>query len=210
MIELLLLTSEIKSYYKIFRKYRLIHTLKHAIIIWIIVSPKFENFGDIMFLVAPPSPPPHANACTGHNFVTNTPIKFIFAIGIEVSEYKNPMIFGKTKWPLAAVLYKNVQKACGISKGLFTPKTCVFSAAEILLRIYQNPIHLNGARWRTTFFRRPLGPIHTKNARFFCCGNSAADLSKSHTFKWDPLADEVLEAAWKSPTEKRRPPTCPI
>ena len=29
-----------------------------------------------------------------------------------------------------------------------------FSGAEILLRIYQNPIHLNGARWRTTFFRR--------------------------------------------------------
>ena len=25
--------------------------------------------------------------------------------------------------------------------------------------------------------------------------DSAADLSKSHTFKWDPLADEVLEAA---------------
>ena len=31
---------------------------------------------------------------------------------------------------------------------------------------------------------------------FFCCGNSAADISKSHTFKWGPLADEVLEAAW--------------
>ena len=39
------------------------------------------------------------------------------------------------------------------------------------------------------------GPIHTKDARFFCCGNSAADISKSHTFRWDPLADEVLEAA---------------
>ena len=64
----------------------------------IIISPKFENFGDIMFLVAlppPPSPPlPHAaNACTGHNFVTNTPIKFIFVIAIEVPDYKNPMIF---------------------------------------------------------------------------------------------------------------------
>ena len=39
-------------------------------------------------------------------------------------------------------------------KGLFTPKTRVFvccgnSAADI-----SNPIHLNGARWRTTFFRR--------------------------------------------------------
>ena len=39
-------------------------------------------------------------------------------------------------------------------KGLFTPKTRVFSAAEILLRIYQNPIHLNGTRWRTTFWRQ--------------------------------------------------------
>ena len=29
-----------------------------------------------------------------------------------------------------------------------------FSAAEILLRIYQNPMHLNGAGWWTTFFRR--------------------------------------------------------
>ena len=44
-----------------------------------------------MFLVAPP---PHANACTGHNFVTNTPIKFIFAIAIEVPDYKSLMIFG--------------------------------------------------------------------------------------------------------------------
>ena len=62
----------------------------------IIISPKFENFGDIMFLVAPPPspPPPHANACTGHNFVTNTPFKFIFAIAIEVPDYNNPMIFG--------------------------------------------------------------------------------------------------------------------
>ena len=40
-----------------------------------------------------------------------------------------------------------------------------------------------------------LGPIHTKDARFFCCGNSAADISKPHTFKWDPLAEDVLEAA---------------
>ena len=32
-------------------------------------------------------------------------------------------------------------------KGLFTPKTRVFSVAEILLRIYQNPIHLDGTRF---------------------------------------------------------------
>ena len=64
-----------------------------------IISPKFENFGDIMFLVGPPpSPsslsPPHTNTYTNHNFVKNTPIKFIFAIAIEVPDYKNPMIFG--------------------------------------------------------------------------------------------------------------------
>ena len=57
----------------------------------LIISPKFENFGGIMFLLPPPA---HANACTGHNFVTNTPIKFIFAIAIEVPDYKNLLIFG--------------------------------------------------------------------------------------------------------------------
>ena len=52
-----------------------------------------------MFLVAPPSPPPppHANDCTGHYFVTNAPIKFIFAIAIEVPDYKNLMMFGITR-----------------------------------------------------------------------------------------------------------------
>ena len=33
-------------------------------------------------------------------------------------------------------------------------RTRVFSAAEILLRIYQTAIYLNGARWRTTFWRQ--------------------------------------------------------
>ena len=83
--------------------------------------PKFENIGGIVFLVAPPpSPPspPHANACTAHNFVTNTPIKFIFAIAIEVPDYKNPIFLasiGNTKWPLVAILYKNAQKPHGVS-----------------------------------------------------------------------------------------------
>ena len=27
---------------------------------------------------------------------------------------------------------------------------------------------------------------------FFCCGNSAADISKPHTFKWGTLADDVF------------------
>ena len=84
-----------------------------------------------MFLVAAPSPPPHANACAGHNFVTNTPIQFIFAIAIEVPDYKNPMIFvGKTKWPLVAILYKNAQKACGISNCVInSPINFIFGIA---------------------------------------------------------------------------------
>ena len=51
---------------------------------------------------------------------------------------------------------------------------CVFSAAEILLRIYQNPIHLNGARWRTMFFRqrtsRCLQNLVRQRAPFKCMG----------------------------------------
>ena len=167
-------------------------------------------------------------------------------------------------------------------------KTRVFSAAEILLWIYQNPIHLNGTCWRTTFWRqrevrrrkktarpnfmldlipaqqpiknqhqilwcgyqhvitsrpitalvcmrrpaffllrcecsgtdktqrkktcvlglnRPLGGPYglftAKTRVFFCCVNSAADISKSHTFKWGPLADEILDASRSSPTEKK-------
>ena len=69
-----------------------------------------------------------------------------------------------------------------------------FSAAEFLLRIYQNPIHLNGARWRTTFFpsakftlppkpRPPTGPIHIVrgySSHDSICGHSiivSADIS---------------------------------
>ena len=37
-----------------------------------------------------------------------------------------------------------------------------------------------------------LGPIHTKDARFFCCENSAADISKPHAFKWGTLMDDVF------------------
>ena len=48
-------------------------------------------------------PPPHANACTGHNFVTNTPIKFIFARAIEGPDYKNLMIF---------VISREIKQSC--------------------------------------------------------------------------------------------------
>ena len=47
-----------------------------------------------------------------------------------------------------------------------------------------------------------LGAMQTKDARFFCCRNSDADISKPHTFKWGPLADEFLNTAQNSPTEK--------
>ena len=88
-----------------------------------------------MFLVGPPSPPPpppHANACTDHNFVTNTPIKFIFAI--VRSQITRTLRFlasiGKTKWPLAAILYKNAQKACGISNCVMnSPINFIFGIA---------------------------------------------------------------------------------
>ena len=39
------------------------------------------------------------------------------------------------------------------------------------------------------------GLFTPKTRVFFCGGNSAADISKPHAFKWDPLSDEVLEAA---------------
>ena len=36
-------------------------------------------------------------------------------------------------------------------RGYSDQRRAFFSAAEILMQIYQNPIHLNGARWRTRF-----------------------------------------------------------
>ena len=87
-----------------------------------------------MFLVAPP-PPPHANVCTGHDFVKNKSIKFIFGLAIEVPDYKNLMIFGinrKTKWPLVAIFYKNAQKACGVSNCVLnSPRNFIFGIAIV-------------------------------------------------------------------------------
>ena len=38
----------------------------------------------------------------------------------------------------------------------------------------------------------PKGLFTPKTSVFFGCGNSAADKSKPHTFKWEPLADDVF------------------
>ena len=45
---------------------------------------------------------------------------------------------------------------------------------------------------------------------FVCCGNSAADISKPHTFKWGTLADDVFPSANFTLPPKPRPPTVPI
>ena len=59
-------------------------------------------------------------------------------------------------------------------EGLFTPKTHAFSVAEILLRIYQNPIHLNGTRWRTTFWRQR--EVRRRKTRWTARPNCMLDL----------------------------------
>ena len=46
--------------------------------------------------------------------------------------------------------------------------------------------------------------------RFFCCGNSAADLSKPHTFKWGTLAHDVFPSANFTLPPKPRPPMVPF
>ena len=61
-----------------------------------------------------------------------------------------------------------------------------FSAREILLRIYQNPIYLNGNRWRTRFWRqrevrrrknvvRQRAPFKCMGFWYICCRISAAE-----------------------------------
>ena len=51
------------------------------------------------------------------------------------------------------------------------------------------PAVITHTRWR-----QPEGVFTPKTRVFFCCGNSAADISKFHTFRWDPLADEALDS----------------
>ena len=91
-----------------------------------------------MFLVVPPSPPPHANACTGHNFVTNTPIKFIFAIAInmiKVPDYKNPMIFGinrKNKMASGIHIVKKLLKKLVVSLNFVIPVRYIHRSTSYL------------------------------------------------------------------------------
>ena len=49
-----------------------------------------------------------------------------------------------------------------------------------------------------------------RRAFFFCCGNSAADISEPHTFKWGTSADDVFPSANFTLPPKPRPPTGPI
>ena len=55
------------------------------------------------------------------------------------------------------------------------PKTRVFSATEILLRIYQNPIHLNGAR--VVGRRFSIGELHA--------ASKTSSANGSHLNVWD-------------------------
>ena len=56
-------------------------------------------------------------------------------------------------------------------------------------------------------FKRLFTP---KTRVFFGCGNSAADISKPHTFKWGALADDVFPSANFTLPQKPRPPMGPI
>ena len=59
--------------------------------------------------------------------------------------FSRGLIYDKYRWLCkCAPDYRTIQTNCGKS-------VVFFSAAQILLRIYQNPTHLNGARWRTRF-----------------------------------------------------------
>ena len=58
---------------------------------------------------------------------------------------------------LVSVMYGHPPPPHAIPYLFLTNNILIFSsaaenAAEILLRIYQNPIHLNGARWWTRFW----------------------------------------------------------
>ena len=53
--------------------------------------------------------------------------------------------------------------------------------AEILLRIYQNPMHLNGARWRTTF---SVGELNAASK------TSSANVSHLNVWDFDISAAE--------------------
>ena len=54
------------------------------------------------------------------------------------------------------------------------------------------------------------GLFPPKTRVFFGCGNSAADISKPHTFKWGTLADDVFPSANFTLPPRPCPPTGPI
>ena len=72
----------------------------------------------------------------------------------------------------------------------------VFSAAEILLGIYQNAIHLNGARWRTRFWtHREIR--RRKKTRKFCGQVTRLTWSMSNS-QWEPSIKyyDVVISSW--------------
>ena len=72
-----------------------------------------------------------------------------------------------------------------------------------------NAVKMYGDR-HTLFPIMAKGLFTPKTRVFVCCGNSAADLSKPHTFKWGTLADDVFPSANFTLPPKPRPPTGPI
>ena len=97
------------------------------------------------------------------------------------------VLFGELFWSLLKCLLNRHMHVFIWHLRAYSHQRCTFfSAAEILLRIYQNPIHLDGARWRTTFFRRRnsrcLQNLVRQRVPFKCmgfwyirCGISAAE-----------------------------------
>ena len=67
----------------------------------------------------------------------------------------------------------------------------VFNANKTYLGFIMNTL----SKHDDAIVKQSKGLFTPKTRVFFCCGNSAADISKSHTFRLDPLADEVLQAA---------------
>ena len=87
----------------------------------IIISPKFKNFGGIIFLVAPPPSQTLVQAITLSQIHVHVHVHQSNSYSpwpLRSQTTRTLLILasiGKTKWPLAAILYKNAQKVCGVS-----------------------------------------------------------------------------------------------